>query len=141
MKIVVDSNRIIAALIKDSTTRGIILDSFFDFVTPEYILIEIRKYEEDIIKKAKITKKEFEILLALISESITIIPSVEYGTFIGKLRKEIKDHKDLPYMAVFLSTNAHGIWSHDSDFLQQKRIKILTNIDMLKLSGKSNKGH
>ena len=138
MKIVVDSNRIIAAMIKDSTTREIILDSFFDFITPEYILIEINKYKNNIIEIAKITKEEFEILLVLMFESVTIIPANEYESFINVFKKEINDHKDLPYMAVCLSNKADGIWSHDTDFLQQKKIKIFTNIDLLKLSDKSN---
>ncbi len=139
MKIVVDSNRIIAALIKDSTTRGIILDSFFEFITPDYILVEIRKYEAYVMKSAKISKEEFEILLNIIFENTTIIPEIEYKTFIDNLKKEIKDQKDLSYIAVCLSSNAYGIWSHDTDFLQQKKVKVLTNVDMLKLSGKSNR--
>jgi len=32
MKVVIDSNRVLAAMIKDSTTRGILLDIFFEFV-------------------------------------------------------------------------------------------------------------
>ncbi len=34
MKITVDTNRIIAALVKDSTTRAILFDDNFKFVTP-----------------------------------------------------------------------------------------------------------
>ena len=139
MKVVVDGNRIIAALIKDSTTRDIIFDSFFELITPEFILTEVRKYETEIITKAKITKEEFEILLSLIFENVTIISKDEYEDLINGLQKEIKDFKDLPYLAVSLSINAYGIWSHDPDFLEQKKVKILTNIDMLKLSGKAKK--
>ena len=139
MKVVVDGNRIIAALIKDSTTRDIIFDSFFELITPDYILTEVRKYEAEIINKAKITKEEFEILLSLIFENVTIIPKGKYEDLINDLQKEINDFKDLPYLAVSLSINAYGIWSHDSDFLQQKKVKILTNIDLLKISGKTKK--
>ena len=91
MKIVVDCNRIIAALIKDNTTRDIIFDSFFELITPDYVLTEVRKYEEEIISKAKITKHEFEILLALIFENVTIISKDEYGYLINGLQKEINE--------------------------------------------------
>lgn len=137
MKIVIDANRIIAALIKGSTTRDIIFDSLFEFIAPDFILNEVRKYEEEIIKKAKITKEQFEILLALIFENITTIAKEEYEDVIPSLQKEIKDHKDLPYMAVAILTNSVGIWSHDTHFLTQKKIKVFTNIDMIKLNGKS----
>ncbi len=109
MNVVIDGNRVIAGLIKDSTTRSIIFDSFFEFVAPDFILTEIRKYEEEIIKKANITKEEFEILLALIFENITIIPKEQYEEFIPNLQKEIGDYKDLPYVAVAISTNAFGL--------------------------------
>ncbi len=57
MNFVIDGNRVIAGLIKDSITRSIIFDSFFEFVAPDFILTEIRKYEKEIIKKADITKE------------------------------------------------------------------------------------
>ncbi|MEK6948272.1 MAG: PIN domain-containing protein, partial [Nanoarchaeota archaeon] len=82
MKIVVHGNRVIAALIKDSTTRDIIFDTFFELFTPDFILTEIRKYEDEIIKKARITKDEFEILLTIIFENITIIDKTEYENII-----------------------------------------------------------
>ena len=139
MKIVVDGNRVIAALIKESTTREIIFDSFFEFVTPDFILTEIRKYEDEIIKKARITKDEFEILLTIIFENIIILSKTDYEHLIPKLEKEINDYKDLPYLAASISSNAYGIWSHDPDLLQQKKVKILTNIDMLRVSGRIEK--
>jgi len=60
MKIVVDANRIFAATIKDSTTRGILLDLFFEFIAPDFIISEIRKHEDRTMKVAQITKGEFE---------------------------------------------------------------------------------
>ena len=35
MKIVIDTNRIIAAFVKDGTTRKILLNKAFEFVTPD----------------------------------------------------------------------------------------------------------
>ena len=66
MKLVVDSNIIIAALIKDGTTRSILLDDFFEFVTPDHTIDDIEKYKKEIEKKAKLTDDKFELLLALI---------------------------------------------------------------------------
>ena len=125
MKVVIDGNRVIAALIKESTTREIILDSIFEFIAPEFILIEVKKYRDEIIKKAKITEEEFEILLGIIFENIKIIPKEDYENFIFKIEKEINDKKDLPYIAVAVYSNAYGIWSHDTDFLKQSKIPCL----------------
>ena len=60
MKVVIDANRVIAALLKDSTTRQILFNKNFKFIAPSFILSEIKKYKDYIIKKSKITEKEFE---------------------------------------------------------------------------------
>lgn len=78
MKLVVDTNKIIASMIKDSYSRRIISDPRFQFITPDYTLQELSKYEKTIRKKANLTHQEFDILLALIFEHITITPKEEY---------------------------------------------------------------
>ncbi len=51
MKILIDTNRIIAALVKESTTRDILFDENFEFVTPDYTLTEIKEHKEELSKK------------------------------------------------------------------------------------------
>ena len=58
MKIVIDSNRAIAALIKDSTTRKILFDNIFEFIAPSHILVEINNYKSTIIQKIGITESD-----------------------------------------------------------------------------------
>ena len=48
MRVVIDANRIMAALIKDSTTRKIFLKDEFEFIAPEHVLSEIRNHTEAI---------------------------------------------------------------------------------------------
>ena len=136
MKVVIDSNRVIAALIKDSTTREILFDKNFDFIAPDYISIEVNTYKKMIIEKTGVTGNEFDILLSLIFEHITIVPRNEYDEFIAKFKNDIKDPNDVPYMAACAATKAEGIWTHDPHFKKQKKVKIFTNIDLLKLSEK-----
>jgi predicted nucleic acid-binding protein len=45
MTIVVDSNRIVAALIKDSTTRGILFNNTFEFIAPEFVRDELEEHK------------------------------------------------------------------------------------------------
>lgn len=130
MRIIIDSNRVIAALIKDSTTRKIIFDGFFEFFAPEHIQNEIIEHEEEIIEKIGINLDEFEILLSMIFEHIIIIPQDEYNHFIDNLKTEIKDLEDIPYLAAYKAVNAEGLWTHDLHFKEQKKVKIMTNIDM-----------
>ena len=136
MRIVIDSNRVLAAMVKDSTTREILFDEFFEFLAPEHIIAETTKHKERIINASGLAEEEFEILASLIFERITIIPEAEYREIFSELKNEIRDQNDLPYFASAIMVNADGIWTHDEDFLEQKRVKIFTNIDMLRISGK-----
>ena len=63
MKIVVDVNIILSALIKDSITRRIILDSGFEFYFPENSLHKIRKYQNYIIEKSAVDELEYNQIL------------------------------------------------------------------------------
>ena len=82
MKILIDTNRIIAALSKQGTTREILFDDFFEFVTPDHTISEIEKHKEEIKKKTKLTDEEFAVLLALFFEKISVIPESEFKQFI-----------------------------------------------------------
>ena len=85
------------------------------------------------MRKANITKEEFDILLSLLFENIEIVPQSDYKKYLHVFGDEIKDQKDIPYLAIAIATCAAGIWSHDSHFLNQKKVKIFTNIDMLNM--------
>src|SRR3989344_980173 len=128
MKILVDTNRIIAALIKESTTRDLLFDENFEFVTPDYTIIEITEHKEELQKKTKLTDEEFEILLTLIFERIEIIPKSEYEDFLDECKNLISDPNDVPHLAACLAIRAEGIWAHDSHFKEQHKLKVFTNI-------------
>ena len=131
MRIVVDTNRIIAALIKDSKNREILFDLNFEFFCPDYALEEISNHREEIIRKSKITDKEFEILLSLILERIKIVPKEEYSTYLEEASKLIDDIDDVPFIALCLAIKADGIWSEDVHFLKQDKIKIFNTKDLM----------
>ena len=106
MKIVVDANRVIAALIKESTTREILFDKNIEFYAPEHIKNELEKYRNEIINRIEITEEEFEILLSLVFEHITIIPKYDYSDKMTLVKAETNDIKDIPYFAVCLAIEA-----------------------------------
>jgi len=109
MRIIVDTNRIIAALVQESTTREILFDEHFEFTTPDYTITEIKEHKEELKKKTKLTDEEFEILLALIFERIEIIPKSQYEDFLDESKSLISDPDDMPHLAACLAIRAEGI--------------------------------
>lgn len=110
MKIVIDANMVIAALVKGSAARKIIINGKFEFVSPDFVIDEIRKYENEICEKAGLDREGFELLMVLIFGKITIIAADEYKAHMenaGKLMRE--DIKDVPYVACCLALKCDGI--------------------------------
>jgi len=127
IRVVADSNRIIAALIKDSTTRRILESPSFSFYAPEFMRSEVEKHREEISSKGKMGEGEFDLLFSLLLTRVKILPRANYQHLIECLKRDIPDQKDLPYLAVCTLVEADGIWTHDPHFLRQKRVKVLTN--------------
>ena len=138
MKIVVDTNRVVAALVKDSTTRSIMFNKNFDFITPDYTISEIHEHKDELKAKTNLYDEEFDILLALVFENIAIIPKSDYEVYLDECKNDISDADDIPVLAVAIATKAEAIWAHDPHFKEQKKVKVFTNIDMLKLSEINN---
>jgi len=136
MKITVDTNRVIAALVKDSTTRKIIFNGNFEFVTPDCTIAEIQEHKEELKVKTNLNDDEFNILLALVFENIAIIPKSDYKSYLDECKNDISDEDDIPVLAVAIATKAEAIWAHDPHFKEQKKVKVFTNIDLLNINAK-----
>ncbi len=134
MKIVIDTNMVIAALVKDSKAREVIMSSKFEFISPDFVLEEIGKYKDEICRKSGLSAYEFELLMALIFESINIIPAFDYETCKENAKIIMKDDmKDVPYVACCLALKCDGIWTNDPDYKEKKEIRIFSTAELLEL--------
>src|SRR3989344_531616 len=127
MNLVIDTNIIISALIKDSLTRALILNTKYNLIFPSFIFEEIKNHKKEIVKKSKLSDEEFDILFSTLINYVKIIPIDKIVPFkktayeiIGKI-----DEDDVIFIATALAYNAQ-IWSDDKDFQKQDRIQILT---------------
>ena len=132
MKLVIDSNRVMAGLIKDSFTRMIILHEDLDFIAPEHLLSEIEKYKDYLMKKAHQTETEFDSTLSSLIQRIDFIPKGDFDEYMEQAEEIMKDIdlKDSPFLAVGLSSDVEGIWSEDKDFDEQIKLKRYSTKDL-----------
>lgn len=135
MELVIDTNRIIAALVKDSYVRKIILSRKYSLYTVEFAINEVKKYKPLIKRKSKISEKEFNFLMEHLLSKIAVLSDREISRkSIDKalgIMKEI-DADDVPLIALSLELGGIAIWSDDNHFKQQKKIKILKTKDLAK---------
>ncbi|MFQ6086167.1 MAG: PIN domain-containing protein [Candidatus Bathyarchaeia archaeon] len=134
MKLVVDTNITISALIRNSITRKILLHPLIELYAPEFMLEEIYRHIDLIEKKSGLSESEVSALLSIIFSKVTIVPSKrvmeKYGeaeTMIGRV-----DEKDVPVLALALSIPNDGIWSEDEHLTRQSAVKVWKTKDLIK---------
>ncbi|MBA7542957.1 hypothetical protein ES705_35282 [subsurface metagenome] len=126
MTIILDTNIVISALIRNSVVRKILLLPTLDFLLPEFAIEEIYHHKSKICKLSRIDKEGLELLISLILQNVNIISSDEILPYYDKAVKIIGeiDMGDVPFVALVLATQNDGIWTNDHDFDNIKGIKI-----------------
>ena len=135
MRLVIDTNRIIAALIKDSVTRRLILLSGIRFVTVGLALKEINKYRREIMEKTGNSEEELNMILSLLFKKIEIVDDIAIESKMQQARRIMDkiDKDDTKFVALALATENNGIWSDDRHFRMQNTLMVFTTKDLLKL--------
>lgn len=135
MRLVVDTNRVVAALIKNSVSRRILMDRRMDFLTPEHTLEELEDHLAEIASKAKLDIPQLRALLNLVLERVQIIPSSEYANRLEEATRAMGevDVKDVPFVALCLAKDADGVWSADNHFSHGSRLLRLEDIAFINL--------
>jgi len=122
MNIILDSNALFSALIKNSTKRKL-------------IFIEIEKYKEYLLEKSKMKTEEFNDLLQLMLEKVLIIPNEILDKYINEAWELIKEHspEDVIFIACGLAYENSILWSDDKKLKRQNKVKILNTKEIINI--------
>ncbi len=132
MKLVVDANVVMSALIADSKTRELIVTLEADLVTPEVVHSEIETHETLIVEKSGMDLERVRQFVELLFEYVETVPASEFHQYIERADRTIgdTDPDDVLYLASALGCNA-GIWSDDSDFDEQDLVPVFTTGEVI----------
>jgi len=134
MRIIIDSNILFSALIKDSTTRKLIINFSGKFLFPEFIFDEFYKYKKFLLKKSKLSENEMNLLLKMILNKVEIVENYK----ILKNKKEAImimkniDIKDVVFIATAIEYDAI-LWSDDKNLKKQDRVSIINTKEFIEL--------
>lgn len=135
MMLIIDTNILISALIRDSTTRKIIVESGWNFCYPEKSFHEVRKYKNLVLEKSGMDEQEYTELLNYLLKHITLIPEEliqqkldEANKLLGKI-----DPDDVIFLATALSLENSKIWSDDGHFEKQSKVRVFKTEHIVKL--------
>ena len=131
MDLVIDSNILFAALLKESGTSDILFKH--RLYAPEFIFEEFNKYKEYLKDKTKRSEENFNELFDLFERNAILIPKEEIDPFIEKAEKISPDAKDVPYLALALKLRC-GLWSNDRSLKEkQSVIQVYSTEELIKM--------
>lgn len=132
MKLVIDANVVISALIADSKTRELIVTLEPNLLTPVFVHEEIENYEDLIVEKSGMAPERVEQFVDLLFQYIEVVPADEFYPYIEEADAAIgeTDPDDVLYVACALAGDAN-IWSDDTDFDEQKVVEAHSTSDVI----------
>ncbi|MFB6188717.1 MAG: PIN domain-containing protein [Halapricum sp.] len=132
MKLVIDANVVISALIADSKTRELIVTLEPDLLTPTFVYDEIENYEDLIVEKSEMEPDRVAQFIDLLFQYIEVVPADDFYPTIEKADDAIgdTDPDDVLYPACAISSDA-TIWSDDSDFDEQNLVERYSTSDVI----------
>jgi predicted nucleic acid-binding protein len=132
MKLVIDANAVISALIADSKTRELIVTLEPDLLTPAFVYDEIENYEELVVEKSGMEPDRVAQFIDLLFQYIEVVPTDDFYPAIDRADEAIgnTDPDDVLYLACAIACDG-AIWSDDSDFDEQELVETYSTGDVI----------
>ncbi len=131
--IVIDTNVLVSALIKDGFTRHVLLHSGLRFAYPEIALEEVVRHREMIQKKSGYAPSELDAVLEGLLRSVTLVATPAFQSDIPRAADAMRtiDITDAVFVALALSLRS-VLWSDDAHLQKQTLVAVRTTALMAK---------
>ena len=133
MKLVLDTNVVLKALIKNSVVGGILLSPNHEFFVPEHLFEEVRNHRAEVVDKSGLSEEEVDSVLDALLTNIGVIPSDKILSKWKAAERAIGqvDRDDIPFVAAALSVDCE-LWSDDGHLKRQNKVKVRTTKDVVR---------
>ena len=103
----------------------------FEFVAPEFLLVELNKHKEEIFKRSGLSRDIFDRDLEFVLGQINFIPKEEFSKSMPEAEKISSKHlKDVQYVALALELNC-PIFSGDKSIKELSSVEVLNPKELL----------
>lgn len=130
MELVIDTNIVFSAIVKNSVSRFLLLNTNLILYSPEGLISELEEHKEEIREKSKLSEKKYNDLMAILLSRIKLVPKESIAPFLKKALEFTPDKDDSPFLALCL---ARGIplWSNDKPLKEKQSIvKVLSTKEL-----------
>ena len=132
MKLVVDTNVVVAAILKSGLTRELFFTRGLFLYSPDKLKIELLKYREEFMQKSGLTESEFNSVAELVLDRVKIVPIEEYEVYAYEAKRISPDDGDWEFFAVALCKSC-ALWSSEKKLKDQQRVSVYSTLDLLDL--------
>jgi predicted nucleic acid-binding protein len=134
MKLVVDANVLFSFFKRRSATRRFILSHpEIEFITPAYVLEELKRHETEIKARARIDDRVLALTKRELQAYLAIVPVEKFKETWREAIQLSPDPDDAPYLAVALALGC-TIWSNDKELKEkQSKVTVLSTAELLSL--------
>lgn len=129
---VVDANILFSALIKDGLTARLLSLPDISLSAPDFVFNEIMQHGKEILDKTKRSSDDLRKFFVIVLHKVTFYPYQKYYPWMMDAQSLTDDADDFPYVALALSLGL-PIWSNDSLFQKQDKIRVFTTTALMNL--------
>lgn len=134
MKLVVDANVLLAAFLKEATTRELLLDSRLLLFAPEHLITEISQHlkrSASLRKRISLSSEELQSLFETLTYHVQTFSKKNYLHHMDEALRFAAHHEDAHYLALALHLKI-PIWSNDKCFMRQNMVQIYSTSDLIR---------
>ena len=134
MRLIVDTNIVMAALLREGNSRKLLFSKDGDYCSPQRLEVELEKHWKYILEKSKLEPSLFEQSADLVLQRIRIVGLEEYEPFEDRARLLCPPGHtdDWPFLASALKLNC-GLWSEDKALKKQGQVLVFSTTDLVRL--------
>ncbi len=135
MELVIDTNIVFSAIVKNSVSRILLLNPNLILYSPEGLISELEEHKNEIKEKSGLNEEKYEELMAILLMKITLVPKEVIAPFLKKALEISPDKDDSPFIALCLAKGI-PLWSNDKALKQQSFVKVLSTDELFKIVSK-----
>ena len=130
MRFVADANVLFALAKNGSVANSLVSEFGLRLLAPDFALIELYKYKDEIMKKSGV--KDFDKIIESLKKKVLFVHHNEYKSNLKKAASMISDPKDATYLALAMRFFM-PIWSNDSDLKEQEEVEVFTTKELVEV--------
>ena len=132
LRLVVDANVVIAAMMRDSTTRRLLVLGGHELHVPGYLFGEVERHLEELVARSGISEGALLEVLQTLRAHMVEHAAAEYRESLEPAKELLagRDIKDVPYVALALYIGADGLWSEDQGLKSSGGVTVYRTSDL-----------